>query len=267
MRPLLGTFVEIGIFEPGASAMRAVAAAYSEIAEFERLMSFQDAASELSRLNCSAGEFIALSARTLRALRLARTLGRASGGLFNCTVGGALVGRGRLPDHDGKDSLAAGTHEDLEITTSGARLRRAVRVTLDGLAKGLAIDAALAMLGRHGVRSAWVNAGGDVRVVGPFALPIRIANTETMVELRNGALATSATDSTYDAAMPGEILGAAGSAPPTGQWTVFAARAWRADALTKVAALAPASKRTALLARLGGRLIAHDESEISSCAA
>jgi thiamine biosynthesis lipoprotein len=36
---------------------------------------------------------------------------------------------------------------------------------------------------------------------------------------------------------------------------VLARRAWRADALTKVAALAPDASRQALLRRLGGRLL------------
>jgi thiamine biosynthesis lipoprotein len=43
--------------------------------------------------------------------------------------------------------------------------------------------------------------------------------------------------------------------PHSGVWTVVARRAWRADALTKVAALAPAQDRLDTVQRLGGRLI------------
>jgi thiamine biosynthesis lipoprotein len=59
----------------------------------------------------------------------------ASDGLFNCTVGGALIERGRLPDHGGGPWNLAGTSADIELFNDGARLRRGVCVTLDGIAK------------------------------------------------------------------------------------------------------------------------------------
>jgi len=252
MKPLLGTFVEIGVFEPGDRAAAAIAAAFGEIAAFQRAASFQDPASELSRLNGSAGGRVALGPRVLRALRLARAMMRASGGLYDCTRGGELVARGRLPDHGGAP-LASGTAEDLELFVDGARLHRRVRITLDGLAKGLAVDAGIAALRRHGAHHAWINAGGDLRVIGRHALPVQLRATGQVLMLRDAALASSATAERWDPSMPGEITGADG--PARGRWSVLAARAWRADALTKVAALAPAASRDALLARLGGRLV------------
>lgn len=253
MKPLLGTFVEVGVFEPDANAAAAIAAAFAEIAEYERAASFQDPASELSRLNGSAGGRIALGARVMRALRLARALMRTSGALFDCTRGGELVARGRLPDHGGS-ALAAGSADDIELFHDGARLRRPIRITLDGLAKGLAADAGIAVLRRHGARHAWINAGGDLRVTGDHALPVQLRDSGHVLMLREAALASSASAARWDRSLPGEILGAAGVAH--GSWSVLAARAWRADALTKVAALAPAASRDELLGRLGGRLVA-----------
>lgn len=256
MKPLLGTFVEIGVFEPGARAAGAIAAAFAEIGAYERAASFQDPASDLSRLNRSAGERVALDTRAMRALRLARALMLASGGLFDCTRGGELVARGRLPDHGGS-LLTAGSADDLELFPGAARLRRPIRITLDGLAKGLAVDAGIAVLRRHGAQHAWINAGGDLRVIGHHALPVQLRATGQVLMLRNSALASSASNADWDASVPGEIVGATGIA--RGRWSVLAARAWRADALTKVAALAPAASRTARLARLGGRLVDADE--------
>jgi thiamine biosynthesis lipoprotein len=64
--------------------------------------------------------------------------------------------------------------------------------------------------------------------------------------------------------MPGEITDLRGRAP-TGEWSVVAACAWRADALTKVAALATDDQRDGLLRRLGGRLV--DSRSLDACAA
>ena len=76
--------------------------------------------------------------------------------------------------------------------------------------------------------------------------------------LRDAALATSAvTDSAGAdrAAFPGHIIGKPGMRLRPGIFTVLARRAWRADALTKVAACTPAARRAQTVARLGGHLV------------
>jgi thiamine biosynthesis lipoprotein len=259
MRPGLGTFIEIGVFEPRPSAASAIAAAFAQIESISRLMSFQDPCSELSQLNAANGKYVRLSTPTLRALRLARALTCASGGLFNCTVGGSLVKRGVLPDHSGGEFLERGDAADLEIEGKTARLARPVRITLDGLAKGLAVDRALATLRAHGASHAWVNAGGDVRVAGHHALPVRPRGSQQRFELLNGAIASSGTNAGYDAALPGLIVGA-DLTSATGIWTVVSSTAWRADALTKVAALARPGQRESSVSRLGGHLVFTAES-------
>jgi thiamine biosynthesis lipoprotein len=255
MRAVLGTFVEIGVFGPGVETASAIAGAFRKLEEFQRLLSFQDRDSELSRLNRSAGRRVELSSLSLRALRLARGMTVASGALFNCTVGGALIERGRLPDHGAGVGIPIGTAEDIELHERTARLRRPVRVTLDGVAKGLAVDCALGVLRAHGCPNAWVNAGGDVRVIGTHPLPVRLRGCAEVLLLRDGAIATSAPSMVYDPATPAEIVDAGGAPAAEGVWTVLSPRAWRADALTKVAALAPPSTRASLVARLGGRLV------------
>jgi thiamine biosynthesis lipoprotein len=255
MRPVLGTFVEIGVFGPGDETASAMAAAFRKLDEFQRLMSFQDRDSELSRLNRSAGHSVELSSMTLRALRFARGMTVASGGLFNCTVGGALIERGRLPDHGDGAGITVGTAEDIELHGRSARLRRPVRVTLDGIAKGLAVDYALGVLRSHGCVNAWINAGGDLRIIGAIPLPVRLRGGTEVLSLRDGAFATSAVGTVYDPTIPGEIVDDRGTAVPAGTWSVLSTRAWRADALTKVAARAPSAARAGLVARLGGRLV------------
>ena len=147
-----------------------------------------------------------------------------------------------------------------------ARLARPVRITLDGIAKGYAVDCAIAALKRAGVSSGWINAGGDLRVFGDMALPVSQRRTDgstrSLGALQNAALATSRAGGGVDADMPGLILGpgtadtdSAAAFGKAATYSVISRFAWRADALTKVAALAPAGERAARIAELGGLLI------------
>ncbi|MGE3892124.1 MAG: FAD:protein FMN transferase [Steroidobacteraceae bacterium] len=263
MRPLLGTYVEVGLYLQTNShddPESAFTAAFQAIEAIQRSLSFHDPDSELSQLNRSDGHAIRLSSLALRVLRLARGMTAASNGLFNCTIGGALIERGRLPNHGGVQPALVGEAQDIEIYAGSARLRRPLRITLDGIAKGYAVDLASIALRRHGIHAGWVNAGGDIRAFGDCTLPIqhRHHGTDaTRFGLRNAALASSSSNEQYDPALPGEILAASTLQSVTGNWCVMAAQAWRADALTKVAALAP-RQCDALLQRLGGRRVLTD---------
>jgi FAD:protein FMN transferase len=254
MRPLLGTFVEVSAQGPAAAA--AVDAALRSLEDSQRRWSLQDEASELSALNRSGGARVPLARSTLRLLRLACALQRRSGGGFDCTVGGLLSdARGRW--------LPRGTPDDLEIGDGWARLRRPLRITLDGIAKGYAVDRAIAALRGAGAVAGWINAGGDLRVFGAHALPVHRREADGRLTplglLRNAAVATSGVrpaGAPPDARHPAEILAPAGRRAAPGCWSVLASSAWRADALTKVAATAPAAQRHARVAELGGRLLA-----------
>ena len=169
MRPLLGTFVEIGVEGPVATAERAVSAAFAIVQRLHSLLSFHEATSDLTRLNQAGGAEIEVHPHTLRVLRLARGMTLTSGGLFNCTLGGAMVQKGVLPDHGGADVLASGDAEDIQISGTRVRLKRPVKITLDGIAKGYAVDCAIAAMKRNGVNTGWVNAGGDLAISLPNA--------------------------------------------------------------------------------------------------
>ena len=258
MRPLLGTFVEITVrAHDGRVADAALAVAFARIEQAQALWSFHDPASELSRLNAVPGTAVALAPVTVRLLRLARALTRRSGGLFNCTVGGALVRQGVLPDHGGA-LLVVGDADDIDIFPSGAMLRRPVRITLDGIAKGYAIDLALSAMRRAGAVAGWINAGGDVAAFGDVAVPLHRRELDGQLTalgaLRNAALASSRVGARDDD-FPAYLVGHAGQVPTPGVWTVMARSAWRADALTKVAANARPEQRAQLLRELGGALV------------
>ena len=258
MQPWLGTFVEVGV-ATGPDAERSIAAAFAAIAEVHRRLSYQDRDSDLSRLNRANGRSVRLHRLSLTVLRLARALMQASDGRFNCTVGGALERLGTLPPPDAAAPLEHGDADDIVITDAhSARLRRPVHVTLDGIAKGFAVDRAVAALRGHGVASGWVNAGGDLRVFGSIPLPLTLREADgfrAVGEIANGAAATSATRDRPDTSFPGRIVSTSDAQVHCGSWTVLARQAWRADALTKVAALLPPVQRATAIRRLGGTLL------------
>ncbi|MEB0136685.1 FAD:protein FMN transferase [Actimicrobium sp. CCC2.4] len=248
-QPWLGTLVDIRIGDvlDAGPLNAAFTAAFSRISEVHRLMSFHDAGSDVARLNRAAvGSTVAIDAHTACVIRLALQLHAGSDAIFNISCATRLVhweylpspGRA-LPAYDANDCgllLAADGH---------VHKTRDVLIDLGGIAKGYAVDQAIAVLQQAGVTSACVNAGGDVRVLGatPFAIAIRDPSTVTgstvTVDLANAALATSAT---YFSA--GEIGGRAVSALVDGRSgepinsrrsvTVQAADCLHADALTKI---------------------------------
>lgn len=260
MRPLLGTFVEIGC-EHTSNAEQALVSAFSVIEKLHHLLSFHEANSELTRLNQANGEAVEVSEHTLRVIKLARGMTVESRGLFNCTLGGEMVRQKVLPDHGG-DALPSGDADDIQISGNKIKLAKSVKITLDGIAKGYAVDCAIAALKRGGATAGWVNAGGDLRVYGDLVLPVHRREFNggytSLGGIQNAAIATSIVTTEYDDEFPGRIMSNV-TTPKVGSWSVMAHMAWRADALTKVACLAKDAERAALIASLGGMLIMPNE--------
>jgi thiamine biosynthesis lipoprotein len=241
MRPLLGTFVEIaaeGLDADGANEgplEAAVDAAFEAVALVHRLMSLHGPDSDLSRINREAWRApVEVHPWTTRTLRWALTVHQATDGLFDCAVGYELFHRD-LRAGCGLEAARRGTLADVAIEGNRVRLARRIGLDLGGIAKGFAVDRAVATLRRRGVRSAIVNAGGDLRVMGSEAQPIyrREPGPAKALQfagwLRNGAIATSSTD---------ELVDRRAGAPMVAGETcsVLAPRCVIADALTKVVA-------------------------------
>ena len=266
MRPLLGTFVELGVLSDThhskADLQRAVNNAFAHIELIHRLLSFHNPDSDLTRLNSACGDWVDCHPLSIQCLRLARAMTRISKHNFNCTLGYSVVQKGALPAHrfteHYKDQLLTrGNWQDLELKPQQARLNRPVLVSLDGIAKGFAVDQAIKSLKASGIASAWVNAGGDMRCYGDSLLPIAVRDHRQQEHLlgglQNAAIATSTSAASRD--YPGLLLGAEGQQQAPATWCVMAHSAWRADALTKVAANTAAAEREQFVRQLGGRWI------------
>jgi thiamine biosynthesis lipoprotein len=172
-----------------------------------------------------------------------------------------MVRWGALPDHNGDERLDIGNAHDIDIGQGVARLRRAVLVTLDGIAKGFAVDRAVAALVRYGASSGWVNAGGDLRIFGDRRLKIAQrqldGSLKAMGYLENAAMASSFIGGDAMQELPARVVGAVSEDDGGNSVvSVMAKSTWRADALTKVAGVAPAADRRKLVSQLGGTLVA-----------
>ncbi len=171
-RMLMGTVVEITAFGPRDPTLAAVDAALDEMARIEQLMSPHIATSDLARL-AERGE-VDLHAETAEVLRLALAIHKAGDGAFDPTLGAVkelwdIEGDNpRVPDAQAlRAALAATGVDGLELTGNHVRLKRpGIRVDLGGIAKGYAIDRAVAVLQKAGIEHASVNAGGDLRLIG-----------------------------------------------------------------------------------------------------
>ncbi len=233
-RPGLGTFVEIAIVDAGTGtdARGASDAAFRAIARVDATLSFQDPASLLSRINREASDRpVAVDDETFALLVLARDIFQRSGGRFDCTVA---------------DGLA--TFADVILDDGARTVRFAAPLALDlgGIAKGHAVDRAIDALAAHGIAGAVVNAGGDLRVLGPVPQPIHVRGAADdappilVGTLADGAFATSSNGASRRGRRrtPGVVVDRARRCPAAADrtWSVIAPTCIVADALTKIVA-------------------------------
>ncbi|MDE5445525.1 FAD:protein FMN transferase [Bradyrhizobium sp. CSA207] len=236
-RPLLGTIVEVEVGGPTqAAAERAVAGAFEAVSLVQRLMSFHDANSDIGRINREAFRTpVTVHPWTARVLRYAQVFHAASNGLFDCAVGFELMRRDLLPSDD-LDHVFAGDFNAVRLSADrSVRLTAPVAIDLGGIAKGYAVDRAIASLRAAGIRHATVNAGGDLRVMGEIDQPVyvHVPNGGLLPAgyLRNGAIATSSSVAAVDR---GGAPRSPRSATDGRAYSVVAPSCIIADALTKI---------------------------------
>lgn len=226
-RPLLGTLVDIACEAADAdAAMPALGAAFDAVAAVHQAMSFQEASSEVSAINrARLGDWVAVGEDCWAVLATAQALSAETGGVFDaCSAG------------------PQGGWRDLELDAAGRRARRHAPLVLDlsGIAKGHAVDRAVAVLGAQGVRAGVVNAGGDWRVFGDRVQPLWVrdpadlSQARCLGELRECAAATSAS---YLLDTPVLRHGRSrATVTASASWTVVAPTCMAADMLTKLVA-------------------------------
>jgi len=181
--------------------------AVARLLELEQRWSRFLPTSEISELNATSGALRCVSPDTFCLVEALVRAWHVTDGAFDPTLLGAVVHLGYGTSRERADlmtSLAPGSEHR---GRPGAILVRATDrcvvlppgTTLDpgGLGKGLAADLVVDELVASGARGALVEIGGDLRVSGSAptgsAWPIAIADTDDVVEIADGAVATSTT--------------------------------------------------------------------------
>lgn len=263
-RPLLGTLVTISAEGDRRAVERGVAQAFKAVERVEQRMSFFNPDSDVSRLNQGAFDSpVIVHAHTHRVLRQAQQFSRLSDGVFDVAVGGVLARDGFLPPRPGASAPhPRATSNDIVLDRKrSVRFRRRLWIDLGGIAKGFAVDQALAALRRPKVKKGWVNAGGDLAFFSdrPETIwarhPEHLDQMVSLRRVRQGALASSA-PSYRSQFRKGRWLSPyvcrGKSIRSLRSVTVAAPCAMWADALTKVVLLSP-EKAPALLKKFQSR--------------
>ncbi len=265
IRYVMGTLWTVEAAGPRGPA--AIVAAFAAIHRVDDLMSTYKPASELSRLNREGhARWVPLSADTYGVLARARAWARATGGAFDPTVGPLVRAwgfDGPSPAIPAPAALAAARarvgwrHLRLDPRRGALFVRAGMACDLGGIAKGTAIDRALAAMRRAGATRARVDAGGQQGFWGPAGSRWRVAiahpraDDRVLAELTvgPGSVATSGDAERgfwHGGTRYGHVLDARTGWPARAAWsvTVSAATAETADALsTALAVMGPNEAR------------------------
>jgi thiamine biosynthesis lipoprotein len=169
-RGALGTYIRLVLLTPDrSSAQAAIDATFDRIAQLEMIFSHHRSDSALSRLNAT-GHLLSPPSELIDVLHQAGKIHAETNGAFDVTIQPLVqfieqrTSRSVVPSvAELKALLPLVGFSKVNIASDRIEFQHAgMSITLDGIAKGYIIDAALAELNRHGYSQAMVDAGGDI---------------------------------------------------------------------------------------------------------
>ena len=198
----------ISLLLPTSQAARGVQIVGSLFREWEQTLSRFLPESELSQLNAHAGTAMAVSDLLYTVLATALSAAQATQGVYDPALLEQLVQLGYDRTFDDLPAVSfdpiipgepGGGWRGIRVNPIYRHVTLPIGIKLDfgGIAKGMAVDAALEQLRLSGISPALVNAGGDLAVLGlpPAAeqWPIAVPGRERYwtIPLHSGAVATS----------------------------------------------------------------------------
>jgi len=256
-------------------AEAAITAVFARVADLDKKLSDYSLSSELSLLSAKAptAEPVQLSDDLFTVLAAAQRLAVDSDGAFDVTVGPLtkLWRRARrqkeLPDAELlKQAFAAVGHRHLQLDAAAktAILKQpGMRLDLGGIAKGYAVDQALALLSEKRFKQALVRASGDIAAGDPppnesgWKVGLAPLNPDeppsVFVALRNQAISTSGESRQHlvvDGKRYSHLIDPRTGRPITGRKsvTIIAPRGIDADCLASAAAILELEKAFKLIA-------------------
>lgn len=211
---LMGSPFRLVLYASSDSLANAGAdAAFSRIETLNEILSDYRDGSEINRLSGSSGsgEWMAVSDDLFKILFLAKKISRRTRGSFDVTVGPVVqlwrraVRRNSFPTEaelrEARRSVGY-RYVKLRCRSQSVRLtRKNMRLDVGGIGKGYAADEAVKTLGKLGINSVLIDAGGDITLTDP---PPRKAtwevninsgkpqdSTASTLSLANAGIATS----------------------------------------------------------------------------
>lgn len=171
----MGTNVVQRIY--GKKHKKVLQVAADELKRLEKMLSFYRKLSEVSLINQNAGhEYVNVSKETLNIIKEAKKYSELSDGVFDITsaplieLWGIFTARQRVPlDEEISKAKTLINYKDISIdeTSLSVKLRtEGQKIDLGGIAKGFAADRAAQIYKSKGVKSAFINIGGNVIVLG-----------------------------------------------------------------------------------------------------
>jgi FAD:protein FMN transferase len=257
LRIALGTWVAIEAMASRAEdELAAIEAAYDAIGAVDTRMHPTRPGSDLAAINSAPLHMpVEVQPDTWHLLKLAQRLCGLTEGVFDPCLPSQP---GRLVD------VEIGSENEEEPTVI---CHAPVCIDLGGIAKGHAIDRAIATLGAFGCESGLVNAGGDLKVFGDRkeTVLLRRGTDFQPLTLESVALAVSDLDASerpeehqgyYCRVAPGRVTPDRVSLGATPRYAaVLAQEAAVADALTKCVLLCPQDMTERLLLELEARSV------------
>ena len=176
---VMGTVVSVTIYgDDEVAAAKAISAVFAEFRRIERLMTTWLDTSAVSKINAAAGNAaVGVDAETFAVVSAAQSVSVKTRGAFDISVG-AFKGLWKF-DHDHDGTIPKTTevqrrlphvgyqHIKLDTKRRTIKLNKAgMRITLGGIAKGYAVDRAVALLHQRGFVDFILQAGGDLFVSG-----------------------------------------------------------------------------------------------------
>ncbi|MCX6349839.1 MAG: FAD:protein FMN transferase [Candidatus Aureabacteria bacterium] len=174
-RALLGTVITVEIAGATPAVLDGV---FAEAAALEKKFSVYLPESEVSLLNRRAGsEAVAVSDEMWEILSRSREVSRMTRGAFDITVGPLMRAWGFFPKREGRvpspeeiaEARARVGWEKVILDPSARTVRFSqpgVEIDLGGVAPGYVVDRMIAVLRARGIKSAMVNAGGEIYCLG-----------------------------------------------------------------------------------------------------
>lgn len=203
-----GTYLEVVSSNPRAGLI-----VYDEFRRLDKIFNAYDTSSELFRLNSTYGISFKASKEMIELLELSKQLYDLTGGAFDVSCGSLYSFWKDLTKNKKIDALPSpekiesllerGSYDYIKVDPKEGTVlitKEGLKIDLAGIAKGYMVDRAILKLMEKGIKSALINAGGDIYCLGrrqgkPWVVGIRdprqVSKVITNQELFNEAVATS----------------------------------------------------------------------------